>query len=228
MQIKKSPKADLNNKKGLFLEIGLILALLLTVAAFAYTQRERNVEIIETSMEIVEEEITDITTQDQKPPEPPKKVEMQVLSDVLNVVTNDTKIDTEFDFSEFSEDIEIVQNIEVVEEVAEDDAPFIIAEEMPKFQGGDLMKFRSWVQGKLKYPQIAQENGISGKVTLTFVIERDGTLTNIQVMQSPDRSLADEAVRVVGNSPKWEPGQQSNKPVRVKYTLPVVFQIQNN
>ena len=226
MQIKKSPKADLNNKKGLFLEIGLILALLLTVAAFAYTQRERNVEIIETNMEIVEEEITDITTQDQKPPEPPKKVEMQVLSDVLNVVTNDTKIDTEFDFSEFSEDIEIVQNIEVVEEVVEDDAPFIIAEEMPKFQGGDLMKFRSWVQGKLKYPQIAQENGISGKVTLTFVIERDGTLTNIQVMQSPDRSLADEAVRVLQSSPKWTPGKQRNAPVRVRYTLPVEFRIQ--
>lgn len=226
MQIKKSPKADLNNKKGLFLEIGMIFALLLTVAAFAYTQSERNVEIIEASMEVVEEEITDITTQDQKPPEPPKKVEMQVLSDVLNVVTNDTKIDTEFDFSEFSEDIEIVQNIEVVEEAAEDDAPFIIAEEMPKFQGGDLMKFRSWVQGKLKYPQIAQENGISGKVTLTFVIERDGSLTNIQVMQSPDRSLADEAVRVLQSSPKWTPGKQRNAPVRVRYTLPVEFRIQ--
>lgn len=226
MQIKKSPKADLNNKKGLFLEIGMIFALLLTVAAFAYTQKERNVEIIETSMEVVEEEITDITTQDQKPPEPPKKVEMQVLSDVLNVVTNDTKIETEFDFSEFSEDIEIVQQIEVVEEAAEDDAPFIIAEEMPKFQGGDLMKFRSWVQGKLKYPQIAQENGISGKVTLTFVIERDGSLTNIQVMQSPDRALADEAVRVLQSSPKWTPGKQRNSPVRVRYTLPVEFRIQ--
>lgn len=226
MQVKKSPKADLNNKKGLFLEIGMILALLLTIGCFAYTQKERVVEVIETSMEVVEEEITDITTQDQKPPEPPKKVEMQVLSDVLNVVTNDTKIETEFDFSEFSEDVEIIQQIEVVEEVVEDDAPFIIAEEMPKFQGGDLMKFRSWVQGKLKYPQIAQENGISGKVTLTFVIERDGSLTNIQVMQSPDRSLADEAVRVLQSSPKWTPGKQRNSPVRVRYTLPVEFRIQ--
>jgi protein TonB len=88
------------------------------------------------------------------------------------------------------------------------------------------MKFRSWVQGKLKYPQIAQENGISGKVTLTFVIERDGTLTNIQVMQSPDRSLADEAVRVLQSSPKWTPGKQRNAPVRVRYTLPVEFRIQ--
>ncbi|MBQ2413860.1 MAG: energy transducer TonB [Rikenellaceae bacterium] len=226
MQIKKSPKADLNNKKGLFLEIGMILALLLTIGCFAYTQKERVVEIIETNLTVVEEEITDITTQDQKPPEPPKKVEMQVLSDVLNVVTNDTKIETEFDFTEFSDDIEIVQNIEVVEEVVEDDAPFIIAEEMPKFQGGDLMKFRSWVQGKLKYPVIAQENGIQGKVTLTFVIERDGSLTNIQVMQSPDRALADEAVRVLQSSPKWTPGKQRNSPVRVRYTLPVEFRIQ--
>ena len=115
---------------------------------------------------------------------------------------------------------------EVVEEVVEDDAPFIIAEEMPKFQGGDLMKFRSWVQGKLKYPVIAQENGIQGKVTLTFVIERDGSLTNIQVMQSPDRALADEAVRVLQSSPKWTPGKQRNSPVRVRYTLPVEFRIQ--
>ncbi len=226
MQIKKSPKADLNNKKGLFLEIGIILALLLTIGCFAYTQKERVVEIIETNLTVIEEEITDITTQDQKPPEPPKKVEMQVLSDVLNVVTNDTKIETEFDFTEFSDDIEIVQNIEVVEEVVEDDAPFIIAEEMPKFQGGDLMKFRSWVQGKLKYPVIAQENGIQGKVTLTFVIERDGSLTNIQVLQSPDRALADEAVRVLQSSPKWTPGKQRNSPVRVRYTLPVDFRIQ--
>lgn len=226
MQIKKSPKADLNNKKGLFLEIGIILALLLTIGCFAYTQKERVVDIIETNLTVIEEEITDITTQDQKPPEPPKKVEMQVLSDVLNVVTNDTKIETEFDFTEFSDDIEIVQNIEVVEEVVEDDAPFIIAEEMPKFQGGDLMKFRSWVQGKLKYPVIAQENGIQGKVTLTFVIERDGSLTNIQVLQSPDRALADEAVRVLQSSPKWTPGKQRNSPVRVRYTLPVDFRIQ--
>ena len=98
---------------------------------------------------------------------------------------------------------------------------------MPSFQGGDLNAFRNWVQGKLHYPQIAQENGISGRVVLSFVIERDGTLTNIEVLQAPDRSLSEEAVRVLETSPKWEPGMQSNKAVRVKYTLPVDFQIHN-
>ena len=98
---------------------------------------------------------------------------------------------------------------------------------MPTFRGGDLNAFRNWVQGKLRYPQIAAENGISGRVVLSFVVERDGSLTNIQVLQSPDRSLGEEATRVVSSSPKWEPGMQRNQPVRVKYTLPVVFQIQN-
>jgi len=227
MEVKKTPKADLNNKRGIFLEIGLIIALAAVIGAFAYTPKERTVEILDVAQEIVEEEITDITTQDQKPPEPPKKVEMQVLSDVLNVVTNDTKINTQFDFVEFDEDVEIVQTVEVVEDVADDDVPFVIAEQMPTFQGGDLTKFRAWVQSKLKYPQIAQENGISGKVTLQFVIERDGSLTNIQILQSPDRSLADEAVRVLKTSPKWKAGMQRNSPVRVRYTLPVEFRIQN-
>lgn len=89
------------------------------------------------------------------------------------------------------------------------------------------MTFRNWVQSKVRYPQIAQENGISGRVLLSFVIEKDGTLTNIQVLQTPDRSLSDEAARVLKMSPKWTAGKQRNQAVRVKYTLPVDFRIQN-
>ena len=177
----------------------------------------------------IEEEITEITRNEQKPPEAPKKIEIKVFNDILDIVTNDSKITTEISFfDELSEDMEIETTVvEVEEEVIEEDQPFIKVEKMPTFRGGDLNNFRNWVQGRLRYPQIAQENGISGRVTLSFVVERDGTVTNIQVLQSPDRSLAEEATRVVGNSPKWEPGMQSNKPVRVKYTLPVVFTIQN-
>ena len=228
MEIKKSPKADLQNKKGLFLEIGLIISLLLVVAAFLYAPKEYRIEQVDLNYGPIEEEITEITRNEQKPPEPPKKVEIQVFNDILDIVTNDTKITTEVSFDEFDADAEIVtQVVEVEEEEIEEDQPFIKVEKMPTFRGGDLNQFRNWVQGRLRYPQIAQENGISGRVTLSFVVERDGSVTNIQVLQSPDRSLAEEATRVVGNSPKWEPGMQSNKPVRVKYTLPVVFTIQN-
>lgn len=227
MEIKKSPKADLQNKRGLLLEIGLAAALVLVIGAFAYTPKEHRIEKVDMNYGPVEEEITEITRQDQKPPEPPKKVEMKVIADLLQVVTNDTKITTEVDFAEFSDDTEILQQVEVVEETIEDDAPFVTAETMPKFQGGDLNTFRNWVQSNVKFPQIALENGIQGKVILSFVIERDGRLTNIKVLQTPDRSLSEEAIRVLNKSPKWTPGKQRNQVVRVSYTLPVEFRVAN-
>ena len=130
---------------------------------------------------------------------------------------------TSFDFSVFNEDINLLPA--TLEESIEDDQPFIKVEKMPSFQGGDISTFRAWVQKKANYPQIALENNISGRVLLMFVVERDGSLTGIQVLQSPDSSLSDEAIRVLKTSPMWEPGMQRDKPVRVKYTLPVDFQI---
>ena len=227
MEIKKNPKADLQNKRGLLLEIGLVVSLLLVIAAFSYTPKEKHVEKIDLQTAIVEEQIVEITRQDQKPPEPPKKVEVKVIADLLQVVTNDTKITTEVDFAEFDDETEFIQTVEVKEEVIEDDQPFLIAETMPSFQGGDLNTFRNWVQQNVKFPQIALENGIQGRVVLSFVIEKVGRLTNIQVLQTPDRSLSDEAIRVLSKSPKWSPGKQRNQVVRVKYTLPVDFRVQN-
>ena len=227
MELKKSPKADLQNKRGLLLEIGLIVALALVIWAFAWTPEERVVEKLDLNAAPVEQEIVEITRQEeQKPQEPPKKTEITVITDMLEVVKNDTKITTEFNFADFVEDVEIVQQVAVEEEVIEEEPPFLVAETMPSFQGGDLNAFRNWVQSKVRYPAIAQENGISGRVVLTFVIEKDGRLTNIQVLQTPDRSLSEEAVRVLQQSPKWSPGKQRNQPVRVKYTLPVDFRIQ--
>ena len=208
MEIKKSRKADLQNKRGLLLEIGLVVSLGLVILAFWYTPKERKIEKLDLQTAIVEEQITEITRQDQKPPEPTKKVT------------------TEVDFAEFDENTEVIQQVEVQEEEIEDDQPFLIAETMPSFQGGDLNTFRTWVQQNVRFPQIALENGIQGRVVLTFVIEKDGRLTNIEVLQTPDRSLSEEAIRVLSKSPKWSPGKQRNQAVRVKYTLPVDFRVQ--
>ncbi len=227
MELKKNPKADLQNKRGLMLEIGVVISLLLVIAAFAYTPKEHRIEQVEQEVVVVEEELMEVTRQDQKPPEAPKKTEMKVIADMLSIVKNDTKITTEVEFAEFEEEVEVIQMVEVEEEEIQDDEPFLSAETMPSFQGGTLNDFRNWVQGKVRYPQIAQENGISGRVVLQFVIERDGRLTNIVVLQTPDRSLSEEAIRVLNQSPKWSPGKQRNQPVRVKYTLPVDFRIQN-
>ena len=227
MEIKKTPKADLQNKRTLLLEIGLVVSLALVIVAFWYTPKEHKIEKLDLQTAIVEEEITEITRQDQKPPEAPKKVEVKVIADLLQVVTNDTKITTEVDFAEFDDNTDFVQTVEVKEEVVEEDQPFLIAETMPSFQGGDLNTFRAWVQQNVRFPQIALENGIQGRVVLSFVIEKDGRLTNIQVLQTPDRSLSEEAIRVLSKSPKWGPGKQRNQAVRVKYTLPVDFRVQN-
>lgn len=226
MEIKKSPKADLQNKRGLLLEIGLVISLGLVILAFWYTPKERTIEKLDQEVMVVAQEVPEVTRQDQKPPEPPKKVEVKVIADLLEVVTNDTKITTEVSFTEFDENTEVIQQVEVVEEEIQDDQPFLVAETMPSFQGGDLNTFRNWVQQNVRFPQIALENGIQGRVVVTFVIEKDGRLTNIEVLQTPDRSLSDEAIRVLSKSPKWSPGKQRNQPVRVKYTLPVDFRVQ--
>ena len=112
------------------------------------------------------------------------------------------------------------------QESVSEDPPFTTVEQMPTFQGGDLITFNRWVMSQIRYPEIAQQNGIQGRVLVKFIVEIDGSLSNIKVIQSPDTSLTAEAVRVISNSPKWEPGRQRNHPVRVMFTMPVNFRLQ--
>ena len=111
-----------------------------------------------------------------------------------------------------------------------EDMPFLIVEKMPSFRGGDLNDFRAWVQEHLQYPAEAVERNIQGRVVVTFTIEKEGSASNILVLQSPDKLLADEARRVIASSPAgaWTPGEQRGEKVRVKYTLPVDFYLQGS
>ncbi len=224
MEIKKTSKADLQNKRALFLEIGLILSLALVILAFSWSQKEKTVVIIETQEVFVEEEIIEITRQEPKPPTPIKQT-ITVVSDIINIVKDDVVIQEEIDFNEFNEDDILVEDADVSEGEYVEDVPFMIVEQMPGFQGGDVGKFRNWVQGQMVYPAIAQENGIQGTVNISFVIEKDGSLSNIVVLKSPDPSLSDEAIRVLKKSPKWTPGKQRGAPARVKFNIPLVFRM---
>ena len=107
----------------------------------------------------------------------------------------------------------------------EEEIPVAIVDEKPKFMGGDENTFRNWVSSNLVYPEIAKENGVSGRVTLQFTVGTDGKITNVVVVRGVDASLDREAVRVVSSSPKWTPGKQRDKAVKVRYTFPVVFQL---
>ena len=224
METKKSFQADRGNKRGLLLEIGLVVTLVLVVAAFAYTPKEYRIEQPDLTYAPVEVEMTEITR--EKPRETARKVEIKPIADVIQIVRNDRKIQTDIPFNEFDE-MTPIELVPVEPESVVDDEVFLVAETMPSFMDGTIETFRAWVMQNVKFPQIALENNIHGRVVLSFVIDKDGRLTNVEVLQAPDRSLAEEAVRVLNKSPKWSPGKQRNQTVRVKFTLPVDFRVQN-
>ena len=231
MEVKKTEKADLQNKKGIFFQIGLCLALLAMIGLFSTSQAEVTVGEIDVQQEILEAEVIEITREEQPTPPTNAAPRLQVTSDILNIVRDDKKIEAELTFADFDDDIKFTFDPAQGGGTYEGDLvdePFMMVEDMPQFQGDDTgTKFRSWVTSRLSYPALASENGVQGRVTLMFVVERDGSLSGIEVISSPERSLSEEAMRVVKSSPKWTPGKQRGVPVRVKYTLPVDFQLQN-
>ena len=228
MEIKKSTKANLENKKLLFLELGLIISLGIVWFAFEWTSKETNVSVLEDNTEVlVEEEI--ISTNIDTPPPPPAAPKIPVLSDQIDIVDDEIEVNDDL-FMNLEDDanmgVEIMEYVEVEEEVVEEEAiPFQLVEEKPSFQGGDANTFSKWVNGRLEYPEIAKENGVQGRVTLQFTVEKDGSVTKVKVLRGVDPSLDKEAVRVVSMSPKWKPGKQRDCAVPVTYTFPVIFQL---
>ena len=228
MEIKKSAKANLEDKKLLFVEIGLIISLLITYIAFEWTSKETTTSVLEDNTEIlVEEEI--ISTNMETPPPPPAAPKMPVLSDQIDIVDDEIELEDDM-FMNLEDDsslgVEIMDYVEVQEEVVEEEAiPFQLVEEKPSSQGGDANQFSKWVNSRLVYPEIAKENGVQGRVTLQFTVEKDGSVTKVRVLRGVDPSLDKEAVRVVSMSPKWKPGKQRDRAVPVTYTFPVIFQL---
>ena len=228
MEVKKSPKADLSRTVTLFREIGFIVVLGLVLLAFEWQSKEKKESIFDQQDSvIIEEEIIPITQEEQTPP--PEMPKIPVLSDAIDIVDDNIQVDDAvFSFEDdASLGVEIMDYIETVEEeeVEEEAIPFALVENKPTFQGGDANTFSKWVNSQLEYPEIAKENGIQGRVTLQFTVNTDGSVSDVKVLRGVDSSLDKEAVRVVSSSPKWKPGMQRDKPVRVTYTFPVIFQL---
>jgi len=225
MEIKKSSKASLEKKRTLFLEIGLVFTLALCLVAFEWTSSPRENRLLMSmgGEEIDEEQIPVTRQQPEQPPPPPPPP--QVI-EVINIVEDDVEIeeidfesidadeDTEFDF------VPIAEEEEAAEEV------FFIVEDMPMFQGGGKEKFRTYIAQNLQYPAIASENGISGRVFVQFAVNARGEVVDVVVVRGVDPALDKEAVRVVKSSPKWTPGKQRGRPVKVQFTFPIVFVLQ--
>ena len=225
MEVKKNPKVDLQNRKGIFLEIGLIFSLTMCIIAFSVGQSKKAIEIISVAGPEVEVELIDITKPEEPKTQAPVKQAVKLITNVINVVKNDVEIEEEFDFQDFTEDEIIVEAIEVEEDIVEE-AAFVKVEIMPSFMGGDLNTFRAWFSGEFKIPAIAAENGIQGRVVMKFVIEKDGSIGGIEFLQSPDKVYEDEARRVLMKSPRWTPGRQRDQVVRGFSILPIDCRLQ--
>ncbi len=221
MEIKKTPKADLERKKSVFLQIGIILTLVGVLVAFEWKTYERTeYDLGNLEADFIEEEDIPITRPEEPPPPPPPEPSTELV-----IVDDDVEIE-----EEFIVDVEATAETEVKEftpfiaeeEEVEEDYIFEIVEENPEFPGGQeaMMKY---LRDNIRYPTIARESGIQGSVFVTFVVEKDGSVTNVEILRGIGGGCDQEAIRVVKNMPNWKPGRQRNQPVRVQYRMPIRF-----
>lgn len=236
MEIKKSQRADLEGQKSTGLLIGYIVTLAAIFVAFEYTTRDyvETDVVYSTSSFVSEEEVVPIT-QPIFTAAPPPPAEAPQVAEILDIVDNNTEIveeeiqSTESTTEAVSGPVAHVSGPAMgppaaTQEEGDEGEVFEIVEQNPMFPGGneELMK---WLSKNLKYPASAQENGIQGRVLVQFVVNKDGSIVEPKVLRSVDPALDKEALRVVSTMPKWQPGKQRGKTVRVRFTLPVTFRI---
>ena len=214
MEPKKNPEISLEKKKGLFFQIGLIVTLIIVLAAFEWKSYEKvDYNLGQLNLDDLEEEIIPITKQEIKPPPPPPPP-----PEVIEIVEDEVEIEDELEIEDTESDEDIA--IEIEEE--SDDEFFMVVENMPEFPGGDLGLMK-YIRKNVKYPPIAKEYNITGKVYVSFIVDKSGSVTNAKIVRGVDKNLDAEALRVVKSLPKYKPGKQRGKPVRVMFTIPINF-----
>jgi protein TonB len=231
MEVKKSPKADLEGGIGMSILMGMIVGLAVLFVGFEWGSKDVQVVTADEGVaDIIAEEEIEITRPENTPPPPPPPP-APAIAEELNIVEDDVELEQQ-DIVSSEDDATAAQQetfvAPVVEEEEEEESAqqiFTVVEKQPEFPGGTAELFK-YLSKAIKYPVIAQENGIQGRVVCSFVVNRDGSIVDIQVMRGVDPSLDKEAIRVISEMPKWKPGEQRGKPVRVRFILPVQFRLQ--
>ena len=228
MEAKKTPRADLEKRRGMFLEIGLAVILAAALVAFNVKSYEKEVKEVSTRTADVEIEADIIQTEQEETPPPPPE-EPEVVATELNIVENDAEDIHEIGIvnaeARADEALEFTP-VEVTKEVEEaEEEVFLVVEEDPEFPGG-LDALSKFIADNIKYPQLAKENNITGRVFVSFVVEKDGRVGQVKILRDIGGGCGNEAVRVVKMMPKWKPGKQRGKAVRTQFNLPVNFDLQ--
>lgn len=227
MEVKKNHNVDLEPNRPTFFLVGLVVVMAIVLVAFEWTSRpELNTELADAGEVIIEEEIVPITRQQELQQQPPPQ---QVIED-LEIVEDDEEIEDEIEIidNEATDDMEF-EIMDVIEEEDEEtvEEVFIIVEDMPLFNGKKAEEgFREYISNNLEYPAIAAENGISGKVLVQFAVDKTGKVVDVVLLRGQHPALDKEAIRVVRSSPKWTPGKQRGRAVKVQFVFPISFVLQ--
>lgn len=225
MDTKKTPKADLEGKRVLFIQIGLVVTLALVLLAFEWKSFDRVLtDLGERDVIDIPEEMVEITRQEQPPPPPappPQTTQFKIVEDDVEI-EDDFMIDVDVD-----QTTQIEAYIPPVfeEEQVQEQEIFIVVEDPPSFPGGDEARIR-FLSENIRYPQMARESGIQGTVFVTFVVERDGSVTDVRVLRGIGGGCDEEAIRVIQAMPRWNAGKQRGRPVRVQFNMPIRFTLQ--
>jgi len=221
MEIKKSSEANLENKKGVYFLVGLMLSLGIVLISFEWSKPQEEVASLgELQLELEEEEMIPITQQQPPPPPPPPP-----QTTIIEIVEDDEEIEEELEIEDTEiDEEEIIEFVDIPEEVVEEPQIFTIVEENPEFPGGEAALFK-FLSDNTKYPAIAKDAGIQGIVYVQFVVMEDGSVNPdmVDILRGVHPACDAEAIRVVKSMPKWKPGKQRGKPVRVYYKLPFRF-----
>lgn len=220
---KKNPKADLTRTTGLFFNIGLVVSLLIVIFAFEKRVYDDGSEVNLNAQVEDFEDLMDIPQTQQPPPPPPKKIQPEIIE-----VPDEEEIEDEI---EIDLDVEMTEET-VIETVVFEDAPeeeevdeiFTIVEDQPTPDGG-MAAFYQYVQKNLKYPAQARRMGIEGKVFVQFVVDKDGSLTEVKAVKGIGAGCDEEAENVIKSAPKWKPGKQRGRAVKVRMILPITFKL---
>jgi len=234
MQIKKNPKADLTKNSNLYFAIGLAVILFISWRAIEWKTYDKSGYGYEAlNIDDDDDEDVPITEQIKTPPPPPPP---PPAPEIIEVVEDEEEIEETIIESTETDQEEIVEIVEVEEEFEDVDVPFAVIEDVPIYPGCERVakskrrdcfqeQINKHIRKNFRYPEIAQEMGIQGRVYVNFVIDKDGSITSIR-MRGPDKNLEKEAQRIISKLPRMTPGKQRGRAVRVPFSIPITFRLQ--
>jgi protein TonB len=220
MQPKKTEKANIDKKIGKYFLVGLAVSIALVITAFEWRFFDQKTKALTSDLKIEEDEmVADVTQQKKRKPPPPAPPEIEIVEDDVEVEEDQP------DIKEVDMDQNTAMNLpEGKEEAEKDDKIFMVVEDSPTFPGGEAEMMR-YISNNIEYPTMEKENGIEGKVVVNFVVNENGSISNIKILKGVTKGLNEEAKRVVKTMPNWEPGEQRGKPVKVRVNLPIRFSL---